>query len=300
MPAPAPYTTPDRPGRIIPLPDGRALGFAEWGDPAGRPVFLFHGTPGSRLSRHPDESLVRAAGVRLITVDRPGYGLSDPRPGRRLLDWPADVAALAGALRLERFALVGVSGGGPHALACAYASGERVTAVALIGGAGPMDDAAARRRMMWVNRVALRLAPRLPGWSAAWPGRGAYGLASRYPRLALRLITAPIAAPDRAVLARPAVRAMSLEAMGEAFRRGTWGAIGDIAVLARPWGFPLAGLRPPVYLWHGALDRNVPIRTGRYLARAIPARRATFYPDEGHELLFDHWPEVLAALAAHA
>jgi pimeloyl-ACP methyl ester carboxylesterase len=123
---------------------------------------------------------------------------------------------------------------------------------------------------------------------------------SRYPRMALRLITTPVAASDRAVLARPDVRAMSLESMGEAFRRGTWGVIGDIAVLARPWGFPLAGLRPPVYLWHGARDRNVPIRAGRYLAHAIPAREATFFPDEGHELLFDHWHEILSALAAHA
>src|SRR6476661_2822678 len=174
MAARAPQGVRRRPGRIIRLPDGRALGFAEWGDPAGRPVFLFHGTPGSRLSRHPDESQARAQGVRLITVDRPGYGLSDPLPRRRLLDWPADVAALAAALRLERFALVGVSGGGPHALACAYACPDRVTAVALIGGAGPMDDPVALRQMMWVNRAALRLAPRLPGWSAAWPGRVTY------------------------------------------------------------------------------------------------------------------------------
>src|SRR5262245_42519005 len=87
-----------RHNRTLRLRDGRRLGFAEWGAADGWPVFLFHGTPGSRLTRHPDEPLTRALGARLITIDRPGYGLSTAQPGRRLLDWPADVAALAGAL----------------------------------------------------------------------------------------------------------------------------------------------------------------------------------------------------------
>ncbi|HMA35146.1 MAG TPA: alpha/beta hydrolase [Chloroflexia bacterium] len=286
--------------QTIRLADGRRLGFAEWGDPAGRPVFLFHGTPGSRLSRYPDESLARARGVRVITVDRPGYGLSDFQPGRRLLSWPDDVAALADALELPRFAIVGVSGGGPHALACAVQLPPRLTAVALVGGAGPMDRPGAQRQMLWFNRLALRLAPWLPRWSATWPTRLGYGVVRRSPQLVHLLLTAALPATDRAVLCRPAVMAVSLEAMAEAFRTGTGGLVGDVAVLARPWGLRLAAIRVPVYLWHGAHDRNVPIQTGRYLARAIPTCRATFCPDLGHELLYDHWAAILEALAGHA
>src|SRR5437868_4337089 len=111
---------------VFRLRDGRALGYAEYGDPGGTPVFFFHGSPGSRLQRHPDPSITSSFGARIITVDRPGYGRSDFQPGRRLLDWPADAAQLADALSIERFAAIGLSGGGPYLLACAYAMPERL------------------------------------------------------------------------------------------------------------------------------------------------------------------------------
>jgi pimeloyl-ACP methyl ester carboxylesterase len=104
---------------VFRLRDGRALGYAEYGDPGGTPVFFFHGSPGSRLQRHPDASIASELGTRIITIDRPGYGLSDFQPERTLLDWPADVAQLADALHIERFAAIGLSGGGPYLLACA-------------------------------------------------------------------------------------------------------------------------------------------------------------------------------------
>jgi pimeloyl-ACP methyl ester carboxylesterase len=153
--------------------------------------------------------------------------------------------------------------------------------------------------MLWFNRLALRLAHRLPGWSATWPTRIGSDLVQRNPARAVRLITAPLPPVDRAVLRRPAVVAVSLETMIEAFRTGTRGLVGDVAVLAQPWGFDPAAIRVPVYLWHGALDRNVPLAAARYLARALPTARATFLPQEGHELLYDHWAEILAAMRTH-
>src|SRR5512139_3720722 len=106
--------------RHIQLRDRRSLSCAEYGDPQGKPVLFFHGTPSSRLFRHPDDSIAASLGVRLITVDRPGFGLSDPKPGRILLDWTDDVIELADAFKIERFAVAGVSGGGPYAAACGY------------------------------------------------------------------------------------------------------------------------------------------------------------------------------------
>src|SRR6516165_2603800 len=115
-----------RDGRLATAADGRAIAFAEWGDPAGFPVFGLHGTPNSRLARHWDESVFVEAGARLITYDRPGYGGSDRHAGRRVVDCVGDVVAIADALGLERFSVTGTSGGGPHALAVAASVPERI------------------------------------------------------------------------------------------------------------------------------------------------------------------------------
>src|SRR5690242_10978716 len=123
-----------RDSHVTVLPDGRDLGWMELGTSSGSPVFAFHGTPGSRLQFEIDDAPIRAAGLRLICPDRPGYGLSTFQPGRRLTDWPADVAYLADHLDIDRFAVLGTSGGGPHAAVCAALLGNRVTAAAIVSG----------------------------------------------------------------------------------------------------------------------------------------------------------------------
>src|SRR5215471_20729905 len=125
---------------IISLRDGRKLGYAEYGDPAGKPIFFFHGLPGSRLQRHPDGSIAIELGARIIAIDRPGYGLSDFQQGRTLLDWPDDVAQLADSLQIDQFAAIGLSGGGPYLLACAYSIPERINSATVVSGMGPVDD----------------------------------------------------------------------------------------------------------------------------------------------------------------
>ncbi|MBM3152820.1 MAG: alpha/beta hydrolase, partial [Chloroflexi bacterium] len=147
----------------ITLKDGRALGFAEYGDPRGKPVFFFHGTPGARLFRPPDEA-TRKAGVRLICTDRPGYGLSTFQPRRRLLDWPADVAQLADALGIGKFYIAGHSGGGPHTLACAFGLPDRALAAAALSGASPADAPGASDGMTPLNKFGFTFGRYLP-----WP-----------------------------------------------------------------------------------------------------------------------------------
>ena len=122
---------------------GRAIGYEQYGDPAGRPVMLFHGFGDSRLTR-PDDAQTAASGVRLVTVDRPGIGLTDPLPARTLLDRIGDVTALADHLGLDRFAVLGWSGAGPHALACGHTLGDRITAVGVASGFAPFDRPAVR------------------------------------------------------------------------------------------------------------------------------------------------------------
>jgi pimeloyl-ACP methyl ester carboxylesterase len=125
--------------RSFTLADGRQLGYAEYGVPSGSPVLFFHGAPGSRHIHVDMVEIAARLGIRLIAVERPGYGLSDPQPGRALLDWPGDIAALTDALRLQRFAIIGFSMGSPYALACAYELSGRVTKIALAGALAPQD-----------------------------------------------------------------------------------------------------------------------------------------------------------------
>src|SRR2546421_5164232 len=148
--------------RVISLRDGRALGYAEYGDLTGKPVFFFHGLPGSRRQRHPDDSIAIELGAHIITIDRPGYGFSDFQPGRTLLDWPDDVAQLADALNIQRFAAIGLSGGGPYLLSCAYKMPERITSATVISGMGPVDSPEGMKSMMVSMRLGLGIAPRVP------------------------------------------------------------------------------------------------------------------------------------------
>jgi pimeloyl-ACP methyl ester carboxylesterase len=148
-------TSPNTTDNILRLRDGRALGYAQYGDPGGPPIFFFHGSPGSRIQRHPDASIARELGARIITMDRPGYGLSDFQPARTLLDWPADVAQLADALGIDHFAAIGLSGGGPYLLACAYAMPDRLCSAIVVSGMGPLDEPDALEGVMPSMRLGL-------------------------------------------------------------------------------------------------------------------------------------------------
>jgi pimeloyl-ACP methyl ester carboxylesterase len=266
------------------------LAHEELGDPTGTPVVLFHGAPGSRLFAPPDD-VPRDLGVRLITFDRPGYGASDRREGRELLDTPGDVAALADALGVERFAVLGVSAGGGHALACAVALGDRVTAVAVASMPGPLDevpgawDALDRRQ-----RPAAEKAREDPVTAAGWVVRY-MGRWTEDPTTFLGGGTPD----DRELLAQPEVGAILVADVTEALRPGAGGMADDLVALWRPWGFRIADLRSGVGLWHGAEDtRGEP--AFRYLAATLPGCRAQVWPDAGHYGVVRHWPEVLADL----
>lgn len=147
--------------RQVTLRDGRELAYAEYGDPQGVPVFFFHGLPSCRLM-HPDAEMSRTLGVRLLTMDRPGFGRSDPKPGRTLLDWADDVSDAAGSLGLQQFAVVGPSGGGPFVAACACKLAPRVTSAAIVGGSGPVDAPGALAGMAPERRIGYWVAQRAP------------------------------------------------------------------------------------------------------------------------------------------
>jgi len=281
--------------RLISLRDGRRLGYAEYGDPYGRPVLFFHGLGTTRVICPPDDAPARELGVRLIAVDRPGVGLSDPLPGRRLLDWPADVVQLADQLGLSDFAVVGWSGGGPYAAACGYLLPDRVRAVGLVSAPAPLSGAPAADYLRRFDRTAARAAGRAPWmiriamWHWGRPQR-------RNPVRFFEDSLANMIEADQLALSHPMVRGQMIANSAELYRNGGRGLYEEALVLARRWGFSPGEIRVPVRIWHGERDSTVPPRMAHYLARAIPGARLTIYPQEGHQLLYQRWPEILADL----
>jgi pimeloyl-ACP methyl ester carboxylesterase len=287
--------------RTIEASHGRALAFEEVGDPGGAPVFVIHGTPGCRLNgRHPDLSRVRAAGLRLVTYDRPGYGRSTRQPGRRIVDCVGDVAAIADALEIERFAVSGGSGGGPHALAIAARLPERVTRVACVVGAAPYvaEDLDWFAGMDPVNVKEF-------GWAVG----GEAILAPELRRLAQESLdrvdedpTALVAdvelsETDRTVLTDPGVREVLRASTREMFAAGAWGWVDDDLAFIWPWGFDLQELRVPVEIRYGAADVLVPAAHGEWLGAHVPGAEVFVDEDAGHLSTPDQHLEMLRTLA---
>lgn len=279
--------------RSVTLGDGRALAYAEWGDPSGTPVLFFHGSQSSRLERHPDDSIARARNVRLITIDRPGHGLSDFQPDRTLLDWPGDAAALADALGLDRFAVMGMSAGGPYALACALKMPERLTSATIIASAAPLDVPEVRAHLPRQLKTMFGVAHIAPWLVSAMLSR-ARKKALADPVKAVEPALKQFSAPDQAVLARPEIRAVLPSMYAEAYRLDQRGPAWEVThTMSRPWGFRVEDVRMHVNLWQGEADNNVPVEWGRWFAATLPDCTAHFLPGEGHLLIFDHWGEIL-------
>jgi len=280
------------------LSNGCLLAYAEYGDPEGFPVFLFHGLPGSRLiwGLIPDSPF--RSGVRLIALDRPGFGRSDYQLDHTLIDWSNNVLQLADGLNLDRFAVLGVSAGGPGALACAWNLPQRLTAVAVIGGGCAYDAVHNLKGMSRINRFFLGTAHRAPALSRL-SVRLLAAFIKRNQGKYIDLLSYKLSEVDKRIIARPAIREALIKDFQEAVRQGGQGAADDlIRNHGRRWGFCLSEITTKVYLWYGELDTSIPASMGHYLAKAIPRCKATFIPNAGHLWIIEHLKEVLDTLLA--
>lgn len=281
------------------LPGGRRLGFAEFGAPTGDPVLWFHGTPGGRrqfplLGRRAAEKL----NLRVVSVGRPGTGLSDPHPYRSIADWAADMTHIADDLGAERLAVAGLSGGGPYALACAAVPplSSRVAAVAVLGGVVPSvgPDALATGAI----ELARRFAPVLHEFRRpiAETVHGLLLPALPLAHFACQAYASVVPEGDRRVLKDPEMEGMFIDDLILLAKGRYQAIIDDARLFGRHWGFRLADVSAPVRWWHGDADNIVPLRVAKAAVDLLPSAELVLRQQESHLGGFASADEVLAFL----
>ncbi len=277
------------------LPDGRVLSYAVFGQENGQPFFFFHGIPGSRLQRPPDLEIYKKLPVLFYAIDRPGYGDSTFYKNRKLLDWPADMAAFADGLGIEKFSVVGISGGGPYALACAYKIPQRLLHVLVLSGLAPLDVEENFLQLSPGGRLLFRAAKNTPTVVEQL-------MALLFKRLDIKLDDAfqkfmtDLPESDKELLSEPNVAQMLHHDVAEAFKQGTKGVVYDISILQQAWGFSLDKIHLPVQIWHGAADTIVPLPLGQYNINNLTAAVPHIIQNEGHFMALARMGEIFSSI----
>lgn len=280
------------------LKDGRRLGFAEYGDPSGKPVFLFHDLWGNRTLRHPDDSILSRLGIRLIGIDRPGFGLSTRKPGRSLMDVVDDIMLLSKALKIDHFAVLGYSAGGPYALAAAYRFPAIVTRCAVVCSLPPMDHAQGFQAVHGYYSRLFQLASGMESFFRLLM-RGFFWLDSqREAAQHIREFAAAMPKADQQVLRELGVYSRRRDMWDEIRRGGSDAFADEMVTLVKSWGFRLQSIRIPVDIWWGELDAFSAPLVGKRMQTFIPNASLRLEPQAGHLILFSHWQAILEALTA--
>lgn len=282
--------------KFVKLKDGRQIAFTEHGASKGMPVFFFHGNPGCRYQRHPDEHIAEELGVRIITPDRPGYGLSDSKPHRKLLDYPDDIEELANHLELDSFSIFGVSAGGPYVAVCAYKLSHRISQAAIVSGASPIDRPGAFDGMHAQWRTAFEMGKRVPAPLLKISMQLHSEFVKLNPEKAIDHLGYALTKYDRMILSNPEIREGIIKRQIETIRQGVDGIVDEAKVITAPWGFDLEEIMVPIHLWYWEDDPSVPLQMGKYMESKIPNTIPHFYKGGGHLAIFEFWRKILENL----
>ncbi len=272
-------------------PHNRKLCYEESGDPKGFPLFFFHGWPGSRLQGRNFDSIGKKIGIRIVATDRPGFGQSDYYAARTLLDWADDIAALADHLKIKKFSILGNTGGGPYAAACAFKISQRIHKVGISVGLSPTNVKGVLAGMALPNQII---------WFAYHYFPFLMKLNSLGCALRQKLFPHKVAlsAPADQKMLSDDVKNSIVQNQKEAFGQGIKGAAQDLKLYSDDWGFELEDIRAKVYLWYGEQDKNVSVEMGKLYAKRIPGAHLKVYKDVGHLLLMKYGEDVLKELVS--
>lgn len=282
------------------LPDGRKLAYAEFGQLDGYPVLYCHAAPSARLEPLMiGEEVFRQYGLRVIAPDRPGIGGSDFQPKREFSDWVEDVVFLADTLGLEKFSVVGISGGSGYAAVCAARIPERLSKVVIASGPWQIDKEVVKAigfpmNIMW--RVAIRTPFLLPLFMKMM-----IKFMTQEPKENSKNNAAPpndiMPAVDHAAMSQPERMDVYLQTLRETVKQGTKGAAWDIRMYVREWDFDPVEIQVPLVLFHGGLDRNVPLALVEEMENSLPDAHLVAYPEDGHVSTYiNHADEIAKAL----
>jgi len=289
-------------GKTMQLSDGRTLAYLDIGDPEGRPVFHFHGGPGSRLEGLLFEELNQRLGIRMIVPDRPGYGLSEYQENRTYLDWPDDVSELADHLGIESFAVMGWSSGGPHAAAVAHGIPQRLTVAAIAAGEGPYASGDFPRSVLTGNTFSGSRINRLFMWSS---DNGPWLIRAVCRLMRIVVFSDPAGLADSTGDANLSNKDGEFFARGEysadlveAFRQGAKGITRDLTIERLDWPFELEDIHAPtVLVFHGEEDAGVDPKIGEYVCMRIAScDEPTIFPGEGHSVVYYRYEEIIQAM----
>lgn len=276
------------------LNDGRNLSYAEYGEPSGKPIFYFHGFPGSHHEAFLFKNAFHNKKTRIISVDRPGFSKSTFKRNRKLLEWPFDIIQLADYLKIDKFSVLGASGGGPYTLACAYCIPERIVNAGILGGCAPFTIPHSTKGMKIENILLFKLGKYFP--------KLLHIIFSNMIKSKMDLNvehlshTMPLA--DQVVCNDPEIKKMFIADLQEAFLQGPNGAVQDVLILGNKWGFNISDISMHIHIWQGKLDINVPPQMGKYLSDTIPSNDYHFFSNEGHlSIIFNNAEDILSTIS---
>lgn len=282
------------------LSDGRKLGYHQYGDLNGFPIFALHGLPGSRIWFEQDDEAAVALGICLITIDRPGFGNSDPKKYPTFLDFPDDINELANGLGISEYSVFGISGGGVFAAATAYNYPKSIHKCGLISTVNQFENGKPPKEMASENRQVFTLSKRFP-WLMRFLFNQQKKLIENQPERYVTSImtnTKHLCDADKAVMEQRENAEFLVMHMGEAFKNGVAGTVSEAKLFTRPWGFDAGEIKVPVELWHGTEDTLSPIEPIKKLAHKIPNCNPNFVEGKGHFLTEypEVWKQILSSL----
>ena len=279
---------------VVTLKDNRCIGYSEFGVPDGKPIFYFHGTPGSRLEAGHLQHIAMLNHYRLIGIDRPGMGLSSHHVKHNILSWPDDVEMFADCLGIHKFSIVGHSGGAPFVAACAYKIPHRLYGVAIVAGPAPFEIHEATASLAFGHRF-INSAIRMMPWIAI--GMMKLTLAMYKKPWMLKQALKQMPEVDQCVVHSLGSNETISAVLSEPFKHGVVGAAQEFKLIVRPWGFSLADIKCPVTIWQGGLDKQVPLAHAKLYTALIPNAKFNFFNQDGHlSVLVNHGEEILRSV----
>ena len=271
-----------------------ALGWNHYGDSGGEPVFYFHGMPGSCLEASVADEIARKMGINLISFDRPGYGDSDRQQSFSLIDLADIVAQLADSMQLDRFSVLGFSGGGAYALACAARLSSRVKRTVLVGSIAPFETDEMQAHVNADFKPLYDLAKIDPEAAQVQVSN----MASN-PEMLMAAMQSVLPAPDQSIFAQEWFHHNYLRNLSQAIVNGVEGLVDDLYRVTNPWLFELADIQSPVNIWHGRDDNNIGYGVAEYLSSKLEKTSLHLLDDAGHFFMFRDWEQIFERLGGY-